>query len=56
MTDISINEMIVKVNAPAFYDNFVEALVNVTDFPGHTLLTRVIILLDRRKKMSYKVH
>ena len=33
MTDISINEMIVKVNAPAFHDNFVEASVNVTDFP-----------------------
>ena len=25
MTDISINEMIVKVNAPAFHDNSVEA-------------------------------
>ena len=40
MTDISINEMIVKVNAPAFHDNFVEASVNVTDFPGRALLTR----------------
>ena len=56
MTEISINEMIVKVNSLPFYDKFVEASVNVTDFSGRALLTQVIILLYRRKKMPCEVH
>ena len=56
MTEISINEMIVKVNSLPFYDKFVEASVNVTDFSGRALLTQVIILLARRKKMPCEVH
>ena len=54
MTEISINEMIVKVNSLPFYDKFVEASVNVTDFSGRALLTQVIILLARRKKCHVK--
>ena len=56
MTEISINEMIVKVNSLPFYYKFVEASVNVTDFSGRALLTQVIILLYRRKKMPCEVH
>ena len=56
MTEISINEMIFKVNSLPFYDKFVEASVNVTDFSGRALLTQVIILLYRRKKMPCEVH
>ena len=58
MTEISINGMIVKVNKLTLYDKFVETLVNVTDFSnsGRALLTRVIILHDRRKKISCEVH
>ena len=54
MTEISINEMIVKVNSLPFYYKFVEASVNVTDFSGRALLTQVIILLYRRKKCHVK--
>ena len=50
MTEISIKEMIVKVNSLPFYDKLVEASVNVTDFSGSALLTQVHILLYRRKK------
>ena len=56
MTEISINEMIVKVNSLPFYYKFVEASVNVTDFSGRALLTQVIILLARRKNMPCEVH
>ena len=56
MTEISINEMIVKVNSLPFYDKLVEASVNVTDFSGSALLTQVHILLYRRKKMPCEVH
>ena len=56
MTEISINEMIVKVNSLPFYDKFVEASVNVIDFSGSALLTQVHILLYRRKKMPCEVH
>ena len=51
MAEISITEMIAKVNSLPFNDKFVEASVNVTDFPGRALLTQVIIFLARRKKM-----
>ena len=56
MTEISIKEMIVKVNSLPFYDKLVEASVNVTDFSGSALLTQVHILLYRRKKMPCEVH
>ena len=58
MTEISINGMIVKVNQLTLYDKLVETLVNVTDFSnsGRALLTRVIILHDRSKKISCEVH
>ena len=55
MTEISINEMIFKVNSLPFYDKFVEASVNVTDFSGRALLAQVIILLYRRKKIPCEV-
>ena len=55
MTEISINEMIVKVNPLPFYYKFVEASVNVIDFSGRALLTQVIILLYRRKKVPCEV-
>ena len=56
MAEISITEMIAKVNSLPFYDEFVEASVNVTDFSGRALLTQVIIFLARRKKMPCEVH
>ena len=56
MTEISINEMIVKVNSLPFYYKFVETSVNVTDFSGRALLTQVHILFYRRKKMPCEVH
>ena len=55
MTEISINEMIVKVNSLPFYYKFVETSVNVTDFSGRALLTQVHILFYRRKKMPCEV-